>query len=502
MKKLLSLLTTFSLSSAIGINVIGCQTNPFDDFPGNNQVAKTAAPAVINAVNNFLMYNVLYMKGDSAAENKFYYNYQNISQNQWMRYPSLELWNPWTNYDQGTAAVNSLAVAVYSVTLLGNEKDKPTGINGAVARIMPAADGTLFQTSQNLLPSAEFIDTAMVNKAKASAEAKRTLKGYYQINGKAKIHQYGYSVLPDLSTVDFGPLKKDYFTTNESESNIKDVIVAELDKESNIKVNPDEIELVIKSKPTGSTSGEKLVVGNYELTLTAKANAKTVQGTGNFSINVVDQSKFKFDLTTISAKGFNSNLTVNNTVGDLKKAVQQYIEGKVAPAVKKDEIEYQVEKETDDTKKLLEQAYNVTVAAPNTATSVTKKIQITVKVVGEPMINLDLTKFTNKIPAPSFLNNNFKEEDLEKSVKAAVMEWLPKEYRAGISLNTVIKQKPTGAPGAELVKGEYIVTVTPSGGKVTGSYEMKVNVMQFTTNETIDLYWAGVDIPVANITNG
>ncbi|WP_348735558.1 lipoprotein [Spiroplasma endosymbiont of Ammophila pubescens] len=91
MKKLLSLLTTFSLSSAIGINVIGCQTNPFDDFPGNNQVAKTAAPAVINAVNNFLMYNVLYMKGDSVAENKFYYNYQNISQNQWMRYPSLEL---------------------------------------------------------------------------------------------------------------------------------------------------------------------------------------------------------------------------------------------------------------------------------------------------------------------------------------------------------------------------------------------------------------------------
>ncbi len=35
-----------------------------------------------------------------------------------------------------------------------------------------------------------------------------------------------------------------------------------------------------------------------------------------------------------------------------------------------------------------------------------------------------------------------------------------------------------------------------------GSYEMKVQVMQFTTNETIDLYWAGVDIPVANITNG
>ncbi|WFG96650.1 hypothetical protein M1771_01120 [Spiroplasma citri] len=271
---------------------------------------------------------------------------------------------------------------------------------------------------------------------------------------------------------------------------------------STIKVNPDEIELVIKSKPTGSTSGEKLVVGNYELTLTTKANAKTVQGTGNFSINVVDQSKFKFDLTTISAKGFKCNLTVNNTVGDLKKAAQQYIEGKVVPAVKKDEIEYQVEKETDDTKKLLEQAYNVTVAAPNTVTSVTKKIQITFKVVGEPMINLDLTKFTNKIPAPSFLNNNFKEEDLEKSVKAAVMEWLPKEYRAGISLNTVIKQKPTGAPGAELVKGEYIVTVTPSGGKVTGSYEMKFNVMQFTTNETIDLYWAGVDIPVANITNG
>ncbi len=54
---------------------------------------------------------------------------------------------------------------------------------------MSAADGTLFQTSQNLLPSAEFINTAMVNKAKVSAEAKQTLKGYYQINGKAKIHQ-------------------------------------------------------------------------------------------------------------------------------------------------------------------------------------------------------------------------------------------------------------------------------------------------------------------------
>ncbi|WP_348735556.1 hypothetical protein [Spiroplasma endosymbiont of Ammophila pubescens] len=56
---------------------------------------------------------------------------------------------------------------------------------------------------------------------------------------------------------------------------------------------------------------------------------------GNFSINVVDQSKFKFDLATISTKGFKSNLTINNTVGDLKKAVQQYVEGKLAPAVKK-----------------------------------------------------------------------------------------------------------------------------------------------------------------------
>lgn len=118
------------------------------------------------------------------------------------------------------------------------------------------------------------------------------------------------------------------------------------------------------------------------------------------------------------------------------------------------------------------------------------------------MLDLDLTKFANKIPAPSFLNNNFKEEDLEKSVQTAVMEWLSKEYRAGVSLKTAIKQKPTGVTGAELVKGEYIVTITPDGGKVTGSYEMKVQVMQFTTNETIDLYWAGVDIPIANITNG
>ncbi|WP_268794845.1 hypothetical protein [Spiroplasma kunkelii] len=29
---------------------------------------------------------------------------------------------------------------------------------------------------------------------------------------------------------------------------------------------------------------------------------------------------------------------------------------------------------------------------------------------------------------------------------------------------------------------------------------MKVQVMQFTTNETIDLYLTGVDIPVDNIT--
>ncbi|WP_235511219.1 hypothetical protein [Spiroplasma kunkelii] len=58
-------------------------------------------------------------------------------------------------------------------------------MNGALVRIMPAADGTLFQTSQNFLPSAEFIYIAMVNKTKVSAEAKRTLKGYYQINGKA-----------------------------------------------------------------------------------------------------------------------------------------------------------------------------------------------------------------------------------------------------------------------------------------------------------------------------
>ncbi|WP_342255969.1 hypothetical protein [Spiroplasma endosymbiont of Poecilobothrus nobilitatus] len=42
------------------------------------------------------------------------------------------------------------------------------------------------------------------------------------------------------------------------------------------------------------------------------------------------------------------------------------------------------------------------------------------------MIDLDLTKFANKIPSPSFLNNNFKEKDLEKSVQTAVMEWLPK----------------------------------------------------------------------------
>ncbi|ALA97051.1 hypothetical protein SKUN_00127 [Spiroplasma kunkelii CR2-3x] len=61
------------------------------------------------------------------------------------------------------------------------------------------------------------------------------------------------------------------------------------------------------------------MVGNYELTLKAKANVKTVQWMGNFSINVVDKSKFKFDLATILAKGFKSNLTVNNTVGDLKK---------------------------------------------------------------------------------------------------------------------------------------------------------------------------------------
>lgn len=38
------------------------------------------------------------------------------------------------------------------------------------------------------------------------------------------------------------------------------------------------------------------------------------------------------------------------------------------------------------------------------------------------MIDLNLTKFANKIPAPSFLNNNFKEEDLEKSFQTAVME--------------------------------------------------------------------------------
>ncbi|WP_338965103.1 MULTISPECIES: hypothetical protein [unclassified Spiroplasma] len=175
MKKLLSLLTIFSLSAAVGVNVVGCKTNNLGDFPGNNQVAKTAAPAVINAVNNFLMYNVLYIKGTSAADNKFYYNYQDILQNQWERYPSLEdpSLNPWTNNDQGTTAVNSLAVVLYTVTLLGNSKDKPSGVNGAVARIMPNKNGTLFQTAQSLVPTSDFIDDAMYKKAKVSPAAKK-----------------------------------------------------------------------------------------------------------------------------------------------------------------------------------------------------------------------------------------------------------------------------------------------------------------------------------------
>ncbi|WP_268794844.1 hypothetical protein [Spiroplasma kunkelii] len=42
------------------------------------------------------------------------------------------------------------------------------------------------------------------------------------------------------------------------------------------------------------------------------------------------------------------------------------------------------------------------------------------------MLDLDLTKFANKIPTPLFLNNNLKEEDLEKNIQTAVMEWLPK----------------------------------------------------------------------------
>ncbi|WHQ36981.1 lipoprotein [Spiroplasma sp. SV19] len=505
MKKLLSLLTTFSLSAAVGINVIGCKTNGLGDFPGNNQVAKAAAPAVINAVNNFLMYNILYIKGASAAENKFYYNYQEILQNQWERYPSLEdsSLNPWTNNDQGTTAVNSLAVALYTVTLLGNSKDKPSGINGAVARIMPNESGTLFQTAQSLVPSSDFVDAAMYKKATVSSAAKKTLMGYYHISGKAKIHEYGYSVLPDLSAVDLGWLKKDFFTTDDSETDITKIIIAELDKESNIKIDPAEVNLVVKTRPSGGTPGGKLAVGTYELSLEAKKDAKTIQGLANFKIDVVDKANFKFNLETIPTKYFSVDLTVDNKVSDLKAAVKNYVESFVAPAVDKAEIEYSVENETDDTKALLAKPYKVIVAAKDKATTVVKKLEIIIGVLNKPVVKLDLAKFSNKIPAPSFLNSNYKEDDLKAAVKAATLKWMPREYKNGVILNTTIDARPSGGTaGGSLVEGKYTVAITPASGEVTGTYKMDVQVMKFKTNETVDIYWAGVDIPVANITNG
>ncbi|WP_241969935.1 hypothetical protein [Spiroplasma poulsonii] len=132
-----------------------------------------------------------------------------------------------------------------------------------------------------------------------------------------------------------------------------------------------------------------------------------------------------------------------------------------------------------------------------------KKLEIIVVVLNKPVVGLDLTKFSNKIPAPSFLNSNYKEDDLETAVKAAVLKWMPREYRNGVTLNTTIDARPAAcSAGGNLVEGKYAVTITPIGGKVTGTYKMNIQVMKFTTNETIDIYWAGVDIPVANITNG
>ncbi|WP_241969936.1 hypothetical protein [Spiroplasma poulsonii] len=81
-------------------------------------------------------------------------------------------------------------------------------------------------------------------------------------------------MLPNLSAVDFGWLKKDFFTTNDSEADITKVVIAELDKESNIKIDPAEVELVVKTRPSGGTAGGKLVVGTYELTLEAKKTLK------------------------------------------------------------------------------------------------------------------------------------------------------------------------------------------------------------------------------------
>ncbi len=310
-------------------------------------------------------------------------------------------------------------------------------------------------------------------------------------------------MLPNLSAVDFGWLKKDFFTTNDSEADITKVVIAELDKESNIKIDPAEVELVVKTRPSGGTAGGKLVVGTYELTLEAKKDAKTIQGLGNFKVDVVDKANFKFNLETIPTKYFSVDLTVGNKVSDLKAAVKNYVESFVAPAVDKTEIEYTVENETDDTKALTVKPYKVIVSAKSAATTVDKKLEIIVGVLNKPVVDLDLTKFSNKIPAPSFLNSNYKEDDLETAVKAAVLKWMPREYRNGVTLNTTIDARPAGGSAVgNLVEVKYAVTITPIGGKVTGTYKMNIQVMKFTTNETIDIYWAGVDIPVANITNG
>lgn len=66
---------------------------------------------------------------------------------------------------------------------------------------------------------------------------------------------------------------------------------------------------------------------------------------------------------------------------------------------------------------------------------------------------------------------------------------MPREYRNGVTLDTTIDVRPAGgSAGGNLVEGKYTVTITPSGGKVTGTYKMNIQVMKFTTNETIDIY--------------
>ncbi|WP_368486756.1 hypothetical protein [Spiroplasma sp. DGKH1] len=192
MKRILLSLMSLSIVATSATSLVACKQTEQFDFPGNNQFAKTASPVVIAKVNNFLQYSFVYTEKDGKFT--FEYSYQDNptapdqpKPNQWPKYDSMEQLNPWGNDDFGTTAANTIAVAVYAATTIGNTKHEEAGVQGCFARIMPNPEGELLQLKQASLPTNEFMNESMIAKAKANADMKKILQGYYLVTSKAPI---------------------------------------------------------------------------------------------------------------------------------------------------------------------------------------------------------------------------------------------------------------------------------------------------------------------------